>query len=73
MRSARYDLGPAALHWSAAPAWLDPVRLARERMLSCAARAIPATLALAVWGKPAGPPSHHWMPQAVTVNLRSAT
>lgn len=71
VRSARYDLGPAALQLGlAALARLDPVRLARERMPALREQ-LGHTLALAVWGNH-GPTIVHWeeAPQAVTVNLR---
>ena len=70
-RTARYDLGPAALKLGLASlARLDAVRLARERMPALMG-AIGHTLALAVWGNH-GPTIVHWeeSPQAVTANLR---
>ncbi|MDD2547081.1 MAG: IclR family transcriptional regulator [Burkholderiaceae bacterium] len=70
-RSARYDLGPAALRLGlAALERLDAVRLARERMPALM-ETIGHTLALAVWGNH-GPTIVHWeeSPQAITANLR---
>ena len=70
-RSARYDLGPTALHLGlAALQRLDPVRLARER-LPALQQQIPHTLALAVWGNH-GPTLVHWepSPQTVLAHLR---
>ena len=70
-RTARYDLGPAALKLGLASlARLDAVRLARERMPALMGD-IGHTLALAVWGNH-GPTIVHWeeSPSAVTVNLR---
>lgn len=70
-RTARYDLGPAALKLGLASlARLDAVRLARERMPELM-ESIGHTLALAVWGNH-GPTIVHWeeSPQAVTANLR---
>lgn len=70
-RTARYDLGPAALKLGLASlARLDAVRLARERMPDLMER-IGHTLALAVWGNH-GPTMVHWeeSTQAVTANLR---
>ena len=70
-RTARYDLGPAALKLGLASlARLDAVRLARDRMPDLM-EAIGHTLALAVWGNH-GPTIVHWeeSPQAVTANLR---
>lgn len=70
-RTARYDLGPAALKLGLASlARLDAVRLARERMPALM-ETIGQTLALAVWGNH-GPTIVHWeeSPQAVTANLR---
>ena len=70
-RTARYDLGPAALKLGLASlARLDAVRLARERMPALMEQ-IGHTLALAVWGNH-GPTIVHWeeSPQAVTANLR---
>ena len=70
-RTARYDLGPAALKLGLASlARLDAVRLARERMPALM-ETIGHTLALAVWGNH-GPTIVHWeeSPHAVTVNLR---
>lgn len=70
-RSARYDLGPAALHLGLASLQrLDPVRLARER-LPALQQHIPHTLALAVWGNH-GPTLIHWepSPHAVLAHLR---
>ena len=70
-RTARYDLGPAALKLGLASlARLDAMRLARERMPALMER-VGHTLALAVWGNH-GPTIVHWeeSPQAVTANLR---
>ena len=70
-RTARYDLGPAALKLGLASlARLDAMRLARERVPGWM-EAIEHTLALAVWGNH-GPTIVHWeeSPQAVTANLR---
>ena len=70
-RTARYDLGPAALKLGLASLTrLDGVRLARERMPALM-ETIGHTLALAVWGNH-GPTIVHWeeSPQAVTANLR---
>ncbi|MFN9473925.1 IclR family transcriptional regulator [Acidovorax sp.] len=70
-RTARYDLGPAALKLGLASlARLDAVRLARERMPALMEH-IHHTLALAVWGNH-GPTIVHWeeSSQAVTANLR---
>jgi DNA-binding IclR family transcriptional regulator len=70
-RTARYDLGPAALKLGLASlARLDAVRLARERMPALM-ESIGHTLALAVWGNH-GPTIVHWeeSPQALTANLR---
>ena len=70
-RTARYDLGPAALKLGLASlARIDAVRLARERMPAMM-ESIGHTLALAVWGNH-GPTIVHWeeSPQAVTANLR---
>ena len=70
-RTARYDLGPAALKLGLASlARLDAVRLARERMPALM-ESIGHTLALAVWGNH-GPTIVHWEEsrQAVTANLR---
>ena len=70
-RTARYDLGPAALKLGLASlARLDAVRLARERMPTLM-ESIDHTLALAVWGNH-GPTIVHWeeSQQAVTANLR---
>lgn len=70
-RTARYDLGPAALKLGLASlARLDAMRLARERMPALM-ETIGHTLALAVWGN-RGPTIVHWeeSPQAVTANLR---
>jgi DNA-binding IclR family transcriptional regulator len=70
-RTARYDLGPAALKLGLASlARLDAMRLARERMPALM-ETIGHTLALAVWGNH-GPTIVHWeeSPQAVTANLR---
>lgn len=70
-RSARYDLGPAALHLGLATLQRqDAVRLARER-LPALQQQIPHTLALAVWGNH-GPTLVHWepSPQAVLAHLR---
>jgi DNA-binding IclR family transcriptional regulator len=70
-RTARYDLGPAALKLGLASlSRLDAVRLARERMPALMEQ-IGHTLALAVWGN-RGPTIVHWeeAPRAVTVNLR---
>ncbi|EJE54657.1 transcriptional regulator [Acidovorax sp. CF316] len=70
-RTARYDLGPAALKLGLASlARLDAVRLARERMPALM-ESINHTLALAVWGNH-GPTIVHWeeSAQAVTANLR---
>ena len=70
-RTARYDLGPAALKLGLASlARLDAVRMARERMPELM-ESIGHTLALAVWGNH-GPTIVHWeeSPQAVTANLR---
>ena len=70
-RTARYDLGPAALRLGlAALTRTDGVRLARER-LPALMEETGHTLALAVWGNH-GPTIVHWepSPQAVTANLR---
>ncbi len=70
-RTARYDLGPAALKLGLASlARLDAMRLARERVPGWMEQ-IGHTLALAVWGNH-GPTIVHWeeSPQAVTANLR---
>ncbi len=70
-RTARYDLGPAALKLGLASlARLDAMKLARERMPALM-EAVGHTLALAVWGN-RGPTIVHWeeSPQAVTANLR---
>ena len=70
-RTARYDLGPAALKLGLASLTrLDAVRLARER-IPVWMETIGHTLALAVWGNH-GPTIVHWeeSPQAVTANLR---
>ncbi|WCM93751.1 IclR family transcriptional regulator [Acidovorax sp. NCPPB 2350] len=70
-RTARYDLGPAALKLGLASlARLDAVRLARER-LPALQEDIQQTLALAVWGN-RGPTIVHWEEshQSVTANLR---
>lgn len=70
-RTARYDLGPAALKLGLASlARLDAMRLARERMPALM-ETIGHTLALAVWGNH-GPTMVHWeeSTQAVTANLR---
>lgn len=70
-RTARYDLGPAALKLGLASlARLDAMRLARERVPGWMEQ-IAHTLALAVWGNH-GPTIVHWeeSPQAVTANLR---
>ncbi|NMM79050.1 IclR family transcriptional regulator [Acidovorax sp. SRB_14] len=70
-RTARYDLGPAALRLGlAALSRLDAVRLARERLPQLMDE-IGHTLALAVWGNH-GPTIVHWeeSAQAVTANLR---
>ena len=70
-RTARYDLGPAALKLGLASLTrLDAVRLARERIPTWM-ETIGHTLALAVWGNH-GPTIVHWeeSPQAVTANLR---
>lgn len=70
-RTARYDLGPAALKLGLASlARLDAMRLARERMPALM-ETIGHTLALAVWGN-RGPTIVHWEEshQAVTANLR---
>lgn len=70
-RTARYELGPAALKIGlAAIAQLDAMRLARERVPSLMEE-IGHTVALAVWGNH-GPTIVHWeeSPQAVTANLR---
>ena len=70
-RTARYDLGPAALKLGLASlARLDAMRLARERMPALM-ETIGHTLALAVWGNH-GPTIVHWeeSTQAVTANLR---
>lgn len=70
-RSARYDLGPAALRLGlSALSRVDAVRLARERMPALM-ETIGQTLALAVWGNH-GPTIVHWeeSPQGVTANLR---
>lgn len=70
-RSARYDLGPAALKLGLASlSRLDAVRLARERMPALMEQ-IGHTLALAVWGN-RGATLVHWeeSPQSVTANLR---
>lgn len=70
-RTARYDLGPAALKLGLASlARLDAMRLARDRMPALM-ETIGHTLALAVWGN-RGPTIVHWeeSPQAVTANLR---
>ncbi|MDT0139699.1 IclR family transcriptional regulator [Acidovorax sp. PRC11] len=70
-RTARYDLGPAALKLGLASlARLDPVRLARER-LPALMEDLQQTLALAVWGN-RGPTIVHWEEshQSVTANLR---
>ena len=70
-RTARYDLGPAALKLGLASlARLDAMRLARERMPALMEQ-IGHTLALAVWGN-RGPTIVHWeeSAQAVTANLR---
>jgi DNA-binding IclR family transcriptional regulator len=66
--STRYDLGPAALQLGlAALTRLDPVKLARERMVPLMAQ-IGHTVALAVWGNQ-GPTIVHWQesPHAMTV------
>ena len=70
-RTARYDLGPAALRLGlSALSRIDGVRLARER-LPALMEEIGHTLALAVWGNH-GPTIVHWepSPQAVTATLR---
>lgn len=70
-RTARYDLGPAALKLGLASlARLDAMKLARERMPALM-ETVGHTLALAVWGN-RGPTIVHWeeSPQAVTANLR---
>ena len=70
-RTARYDLGPAALKLGLASLTrLDAMRLARERVPGWMEQ-IGHTLALAVWGNH-GPTIVHWeeSPQAVTANLR---
>ena len=70
-RTARYDLGPAALQLGLASlSRLDSMRLARERMPALMEH-IGHTLALAVWGN-RGPTLVHWeeSPLAVTANLR---
>jgi DNA-binding IclR family transcriptional regulator len=70
-RTARYDLGPAALQLGLASlSRIDAVRLARERMPALM-ETIGHTLALAVWGNH-GPTIVHWeeAPQAITANLR---
>jgi DNA-binding IclR family transcriptional regulator len=70
-RTARYDLGPAALQLGLASlSRLNPVRMARERMPALM-ETIGHTLALAVWGNH-GPTIVHWeeAPQAPTANLR---
>ena len=70
-RTARYDLGPAALQLGLASlARLDAMRLARERM-GPLMETLGHTLALAVWGN-RGPTIVHWeeAPRAVTANLR---
>lgn len=70
-RTSRYDLGPASLKLGLASlARLDPVRLARERMLALMER-IHHTAAIAVWGNH-GPTIVHWeeSAQSVTANLR---
>lgn len=70
-RSARYDLGPAALKLGLASlSRLDAMRLARERVPDMMEQ-LQHTIALAVWGNH-GPTLVHWeeSPQAVTANLR---
>ena len=70
-RSARYDLGPAALKLGLASlSRLDAMRLARERVPAMMEQ-LQHTIALAVWGNH-GPTLVHWeeAPQAVTANLR---
>ena len=70
-RSARYDLGPAALKLGLASlSRLDAMRLARERVPAMMEQ-LQHTIALAVWGNH-GPTLVHWeeSPQAVTANLR---
>ena len=70
-RSARYDLGPAALKLGLASlSRLDAMRLARERVPAMMEQ-LQHTIALAVWGNH-GPTLVHWEEshQAVTANLR---
>ena len=70
-RSARYDLGPAALKLGLASlSRLDAMRLARARVPAMMEQ-LQHTIALAVWGNH-GPTLVHWeeSPQAVTANLR---
>jgi DNA-binding IclR family transcriptional regulator len=69
--SARYDLGPTALHLGlAALARIDGVALARER-LAALQTDLGLTVAIAVWGN-RGPTIVHWAeaPGVVSVNLK---
>jgi DNA-binding IclR family transcriptional regulator len=66
--TTRYDLGPSALQLGLASlSRLDPVKLARERMVPLMAQ-IGHTVALAVWGNQ-GPTIIHWQesPHAMTI------